>query len=385
MTTGCRWPAIQHFIQHPRPSEGVQGGPGTRRDQRKRPYSCAPVRPQRLSQAENASSISSPALHKSPGRSPRCLLEVQSRVRFGANAVRPATLRRMPRPRTGTLTQRGPALWRLQVTSNADPGPGAELGAKRRLSRSFRGTKAKARAALQRLIVETGCDLHGGSTATVAVLLGQFMTTASLAPTTRADWQCVVDNHLVPALGDIPLWRLTARDCDALYGALKDVGLGPSRVRCTHVVLHRALAQAVRWGWLARNPASNATRPEVPRTTIHPPDAAAVRALIAQASTHDPDMACWLYVATATGARRGEVCGLRWGDIDFAQRSVRIERSVSATRAGVFVKATKTGGVRRVSITAQAVEALRDPLSTSGAQRSAEWPPRQPGRLRLHE
>lgn len=42
----------------------------------------------------------------------------------------------------------------------------------------------------------------------------------------------------------------------------------------------------------------------------------------------------------------------------FDQRSVRIERSVSATRAGVVVKPTKTGGVRRVSITAQAVEAL---------------------------
>ena len=117
----------------------------------------------------------------------------------------------MPRPRTGTLTQRGPALWRLQVTPNAAVGPGAEPGAKR-LSRTFRGTRSEALAALQRLVVEAGCDLHGGSSATVAVLLDQFMATAHLAPTTRADWQCVVDNQLVPALGDIPLWRLTARD-----------------------------------------------------------------------------------------------------------------------------------------------------------------------------
>ena len=184
------------------------------------------------------------------------------------------------------------------------------------------------------------------------------MATASLAPTTRADWQCVIDNQLLPAVGDTPLWQLTARDCDELYTALRDGGLGPSRVRCAHVVLHRAVAQAVRWGWLAHNPVSYATRPEVPRSTIRPPDASHVRALIAHAGAHDPAMACWLYVATATGARRGEICGLRWADIDFAQRSVRIERSVSATRAGVFVKATKTGGVRRVSITAQAVEAL---------------------------
>lgn len=69
-------------------------------------------------------------------------------------------------------------------------------------------------------------------------------------------------------------------------------------------------------------------------------------------------MACWLSLATTTGARRGEICALRWGDVDFAKRTVRIERSVTATAVGgVFVKATKTGGVRQVSVTAQAVEA----------------------------
>ena len=97
----------------------------------------------------------------------------------------------------------------------------------------------------------------------------------------------------------------------------------------------------------------------MPRVSIHPPDVAAVRNLLAAAETHTPVLACWLQLAAATGARRGEICGLRWGDIDFAQRSIRIERSVSATTAsGVFVKTTKTGGVRRVTITAQALDAL---------------------------
>jgi hypothetical protein len=99
----------------------------------------------------------------------------------------------------------------------------------------------------------------------------------SPAPTTRADWESVIANQLVPALGDVPLWHLTARACDALYTTLKAEGLGPSRVRSTHVVLHRAVAQAVRWGWLALNPVSDASRPDVPRTTITLPDAPTVR------------------------------------------------------------------------------------------------------------
>jgi integrase len=111
-----------------------------------------------------------------------------------------------------------------------------------------------------------------------------------------------------------------------------------------------------------------------------------VRALIAAAAAQDPAMACWLYVATATGARRGEVCGLRWGDIDFLGRSVRIERSVSATRtSGVHVKPTKTGAVRRVSLTAQAVEALRAQLRTSTGDRGEAPAPCRPSRLRVHE
>ena len=115
----------------------------------------------------------------------------------------------------------------------------------------------------------------------------------------------------------------------------------------------------MRWGWLARNPVSAATRPEVPRTTVTLPAAAQVRAALAAAAATDPALACWLQIAVATGARRGEVCALRWADIDLDAATMRIHRSVSATKtAGVFIKTTKTGGVRLVSLTTQAVAAL---------------------------
>jgi len=70
-------------------------------------------------------------------------------------------------------------------------------------------------------------------------------------------------------------------------------------------------------------------------------------------------MACWLHVAIATGARRGEICALRWSDVDLVAATVRIERSVSVTRAaGIFVKTTKTDRARLVSLTSQATESL---------------------------
>jgi hypothetical protein len=87
-------------------------------------------------------------------------------------------------------------------------------------------------------VVETGAGLQGGATSTVASLLAEFMTTATLAPTTRQDWQSVITHHLMPALGELPLWKLTARHCDQFYAAMAAAGSGPSRVRCAHVVLH---------------------------------------------------------------------------------------------------------------------------------------------------
>ena len=61
---------------------------------------------------------------------------------------------------------------------------------------------------------------------------------------------------------------------------------------------------------------SAATRPEVPRTVFTPPSREDIRALLACAEASDPQLSCWLQVAVATGARRGEICALRWADID---------------------------------------------------------------------
>jgi integrase len=185
------------------------------------------------------------------------------------------------------------------------------------------------------------------------------MASATLAPTARTDWMSVAERHLKPALGGMELWKLTPRHCDQLYARMRASGLGQSRVRCAHVVLHRAVAQAVRWGWLARNPVSNATRPALTRAAIKPPGAEAVRVALETARLYDPPLCRWLQLAVATGARRGEVCALRWSDIDLDDRVVRIDRSVSATRTGgVLIKSTKTGRAHVVSLTKQATDAL---------------------------
>ena len=65
-------------------------------------------------------------------------------------------------------------------------------------------------------------------------------------------------------------------------------------------------------------------------------------------------------LALGTGMRRGELCALRWGDVDFDTPAVRVERSIEETKAGLRVKAPKSRhGRRSITLPGSAVEALR--------------------------
>ena len=64
-------------------------------------------------------------------------------------------------------------------------------------------------------------------------------------------------------------------------------------------------------------------------------------------------------VGDAFGARRGELCALSWNDVDFEGRTLTIAQSLSQTKGCIALKGTKTGSVRRLSLSRLALEALR--------------------------
>ena len=92
--------------------------------------------------------------------------------------------------------------------------------------------------------------------------------------------------HLMPHLGHIPVTKLTAVDIDDVYshllrrGGRDDRPLSPGTVHRVHVVLHRALTQAVRWEWIWLNPAAQASPPRVEPADIRPPSVEQVRRLL---------------------------------------------------------------------------------------------------------
>lgn len=230
--------------------------------------------------------------------------------------------------------------WRLMVYVGRDP----ITGKKRQETRTVRGTEEEALAQLRKLLVEVDRGVHSGPTMTVAQLLDRFLERKKrdLTVGVLQDYRRVADQYIVPVIGDKRLNRLKVVHVDELYDGLVDKGLGAARVRRVHSVLQGAIKYAVRKDWMERNLAGEADPPVVKRRKVKGSPLEVVLQVLMYAAEHAPDLMAWLFVAAATGARRGEVCGMEWGDLDEETGSLLLVRSISTPTGHFIVKPTKT-------------------------------------------
>jgi len=263
---------------------------------------------------------------------------------------------------SGHLRARGDK-WELRVYVGRDP----ISGRKKYLTRSVSGGKRDAQRALAQMVAEFGDGAHSALDATVGDLIGRWFDLArpELSPTTVRGYGRNIETYILPALGNVPLARLRPAQLDAFYATLREhggaqnQGLSPASVRQIHAILRRALQQGARWGWIGTNPAALATPPRTRRTQLEPPSPEDVLQLIATAKRDDPDFGCFLLMSATTGARRGELCGLRWRSVDLVDATVTISRSIVEGERGVLVeKDTKTHSARRIALDPQTAEEL---------------------------
>lgn len=216
---------------------------------------------------------------------------------------------------------------------------------------------------LAKLVSEVAKGNLATGTETVGELLDRFLEHAEAigrSPTTLKEYRRIAETILRPELGRLPLVRLTAVDLDRLYAKLIARGLKPTTVRHVHALIGVALHQGEKWGLVDRNVSRRATPPPVHPTEVEPPNVEEVRAIIAAAEEVEPPFAAMLIITALVGARRGEMCGLRWSDFDSIGRTLTIARSVyDAPGRSWGVKDTKTHAKRRVSLDDLAVEVLR--------------------------
>jgi integrase len=264
----------------------------------------------------------------------------------------------------GSIRQRSKGSWALTFDAGRDAN-----GKRRQKSVTVRGTKREAERELARLLneVNTGTYVEPAK-ATVASYLERWLTSiqSSLQPRTFEVYHHFVHSHLIPHLGHVRLDQLNPLMIEefkarALTSGRKDGGpLSNQSVNHLLSKLGQALEQAVAWGLLRANP--------VARVRLPPPNNKERKALTVEevekllAVSQTTSWHHLVVLALATGARRGEVLGLTWADVNMETGAITICRSLEHTKAhGRRFKDPKTKAGRRLLILPPfALEVLRE-------------------------
>lgn len=163
----------------------------------------------------------------------------------------------------------------------------------------------------------------------------------------------------MPALGELPLKNIHTVDIDNLYYEFqKRKRATSSTVRHVHSVVRRTLQQATTWGWIPINPAINAAQPRFVKPKISPPSTKQVEDILRAAYDLNPELGQFFHLAATTAARRGELCALRWNNVDLTKGTNFIEHAIIEVVGGVYEKRTKTHASRRVKLDPDTVEVL---------------------------
>jgi integrase len=230
------------------------------------------------------------------------------------------------------------------------------------LSQTFHGPARGADEALRDMLDRKVPLNAEGIGVSMSQLLNRWLEECErvdLSPTTMRTYRAQIEQTIRPALGDVQLTRLTAKHLDDLYGAMKERGLSAKTIRNHHAILSSALHQAVRWGWMRENIAERAKPPRVSQKRVHAPSVDAVRRIVEAAEERDPRLAPLLMLGALTGLRRGELCALRWTDIDFDRGVLTVARSLVCVPQGLAEKSTKTDRVRDVALDEVAILLLK--------------------------
>lgn len=167
-----------------------------------------------------------------------------------------------------------------------------------------------------------------------------------------------VHRHIIPAIGKTPLARLTPDHVQAMLNGLVEQGLSPRTISNVRAALRKALNQALRRDYVVRNIAALVDAPRTSDFKITPLDLAQARKLLDAVAGHRLEA---LYrVALSLGMRRGEVCGLRWKDVDFEQATLSVNGSLQRFGGKLHWTAPKTAAsVRTLALPPALLETLR--------------------------
>ena len=270
----------------------------------------------------------------------------------------------------GSIRKRSDGRWEGRYTAGHDPETGKAI-----YKNVLGKTQAEVKDKLKKAIEETaGLDVIKAEKYT----LGQWMdiwfenyAKIKVRPSSHQTYRGYIDNHIKPHIGKIPLSKLSSLELQKFYkkllgnGRVKRLesqkqpkGLSAKTVRNINQVISSALDLAKEQKLIATNPTDSCALPKVEHKEMQTIPAEDLAKFLREARASG--VYEMYYIELATGLRRGELLGLKWSDIDFANRVIRVQRQVARINGEIVEAPLKTkNSYRNISISEDTAEVLK--------------------------
>lgn len=223
----------------------------------------------------------------------------------------------------GTIRKRSDGRWEARYTLGIDPKTGKQI------QKSVYGkTQKEVRQKLTAITAEiddgTYMDIPRLKTAD---WLNTWVTEyiGNVKSSTRKSYQDHVRLNIIPYIGNVPLSKVTAAMIQQMYNELQaEKELSPKTIKNVHGVLHRALEQAQKMGYIRSDPLAAVTLPRIERKQIKPLEDEELSAFLKEIRGNPYELV--YFVTVFTGLRQGEVLGLTWDCVNFEKQTLLINK-----------------------------------------------------------
>ncbi len=182
--------------------------------------------------------------------------------------------------------------------------PDPHSGKRRTKSKRFRGGIRQAQKELAQILASVDDVQARTSDSSFESVATEWLELKSLSlkPTTLQEYKRRLERDILPALGALPVSKVTAREIDKFYRTFLETHKG-SDLSHTHAIVRGILNQAYKWGWVAINEALRATVPKSHKASINIASPAALVNIISAASFGVSILSSMNYILTHMSVR----------------------------------------------------------------------------------
>jgi integrase len=232
---------------------------------------------------------------------------------------------------SGNIRKRDDGRWEGRYTNGFDPKTG------KMIRKSVYGkTQKEVRLKLARITTEIddGTYIEPNSiklSEWLQIWLREYI--GNVKPSTVKSYTDHVNLNIIPYIGKTQLTKLSPAMIQSMYNTLqRQKGLSAKTIKNVHGVLHRALTQAQKMGYIRLNPLNAVTLPRIEKPQIKPMEEEDLTRFLRAIKGNPYEQV--FFVTVFTGLRQGEVLGLTWDCVNFEQNTLFINKQHGKVKGG---------------------------------------------------